>query len=164
MLKKILSIVLAVAMLGSIATVMASAKEAEEKTYNYVCLGDSIAAGYGLTAPGTATDPALILSEDLIANPIQDAYAQVFGNRLAEIGAEKGYTTRATNLASTAYRAEDVAKTIYQEGYKGEVATMILESFVGQGTSQALVPYHDIYNEYLPEADHRRRRTAYCQR
>ena len=153
MLKKILSIVLAVAMLGSIATVMASAKEAEEKTYNYVCLGDSIAAGYGLTAPGTATDPALILSEDLIANPIQDAYAQVFGNRLAEIGAEKGYTTRATNLASTAYRAEDVAKTIYQEGYKGEVATMILERFVGEGTSQALVPYHDIYNEYLPEAD-----------
>ena len=153
MLKKILSIVLAVAMLGSIATVIASAKEAEEKTYNYVCLGDSIAAGYGLTAPGTAYDPALILSEDLIANPIQDAYAQVFGNRLAEIGAEKGYTTRATNLASTAYRAEDVAKTIYQEGYKGEVATMILESFVGKGTSEALVPYHDIYNKYLPEAD-----------
>ena len=153
MLKKILSIVLAVAMLGSIATVMASAKEADEKTYNYVCLGDSIAAGYGLTAPGTSHDPALILSEDLIANPIQDAYAQVFGDRLAQLGAEKGYTTRTTNLASTAYRAEDVVKTIYQEGYKGEVATMILESFVGKGTSQVLVPYHDIYNKYLPDAD-----------
>ena len=153
MLKKILSIVLAVAMLGSIATVMASAKEADEKTYNYVCLGDSIAAGYGLTAPGTSHDPALILSEDLIANPIQDAYAQVFGDRLAQLGAEKGYTTRTTNLASTAYRAEDVVKTIYQEGYKGEVATMILDSFVGKGTSQVLVPYHDIYNKYLPDAD-----------
>ena len=86
MIKRILSAVLAVTMLGSIATLMASAKEAEAKTYNYVCLGDSIAAGYGLTAPGTAVDPALILSEDLIANPVKTAYAQVFGERLAANG------------------------------------------------------------------------------
>ena len=153
MLKRILSAVLAVTMLGSVATVIASAKEAEEKTYNYVAMGDSIAAGYGLTAPGTAYDPALILSEDLIANPIKDAYAHVFGERLAEIGAEKGYTTTATNISSTAYRAEDVAKTIYQQGYKAEVAARILESFVGPGTSEALVLYHDIYNKYLADAD-----------
>lgn len=153
MIKRILSAVLAVTMLGSIATVIASAKEAEAKTYNYVCLGDSIAAGYGLTAPGTAVDPALILSEDLIANPVQTAYAQVFGERLAAMGAEKGYTTKATNIASTAYRAEDVAKTIYQQGYKGEVAAYILEAFVGAGASEALVPYHDIYRKYIDEAD-----------
>ena len=153
MIKRILSAVLAVTMLGSIATLMASAKEAEAKTYNYVCLGDSIAAGYGLTAPGTAVDPALILSEDLIANPVQTAYAQVFGERLAAMGAEKGYTTKATNIASTAYRAEDVAKTIYQQGYKGEVAAHILEAFVGAGTSEALVPYHDIYRKYIDDAD-----------
>ena len=153
MIKRILSAVLAVTMLGSIATLMASAKEAEAKTYNYVCLGDSIAAGYGLTAPGTAVDPALVLSEDLIANPVQTAYAQVFGERLAAMGAEKGYTTKATNIASTAYRAEDVAKTIYQQGYKGEVAAHILETFVGEGTSEALVPYHDIYRKYIDNAD-----------
>ena len=153
MIKRILSIILAVAMLGSVATVIASAEETTEKTYKYVALGDSIAAGYGLTASGTANDPALILSEDLIANPIQDAYAHVFGERLAEIGAEYGYTTTATNLATTAYRAEDVAKTITTEGYKGTVAAHILEAFVGQGASEALVPYHDIFNNYLPDAD-----------
>ena len=153
MIKRILSVILAVAMLGSIAAVAASAEETPEKTFKYVALGDSIAAGYGLTAPGVANDPALILSEDLIANPIQDAYAHVFGERLAAIGAEYGYTTTATNLSTTAYRAEDVAKTITTPGYKGVVADLILETFVGKGSSDALLPYHDIFNKYLPDAD-----------
>lgn len=153
MMKRIISIILAVAMLGSLATVAAFAEETPEKTYQYVALGDSIASGYGLSAPGTPYDPALVLSEDLIANPVQEAYAQVFGNRLAEIGAQYGYTTTATNLSSTAYRAEDVAKTITTPGYKGVVAELIFESFVGEGSSELLVPYHDIYNKYLPDAD-----------
>ena len=153
MLKRILSVILVVAMLGSIAVLAASAEESSEKTFNYVALGDSIAAGYGLTAPGTAYDPALILSEDLIANPVVDAYAHVFGERLAELGAEYGYTTTATNLSSTAYRAEDVSKTITTEGYKGVVAAYILDTFVGEGTSDALLAYHGIYNKYLPDAD-----------
>jgi len=153
MVKRILSVILAVCMLGSLAVVVASAEEKTDKTFNYVAFGDSIAAGYGLTAPGTAHDPALILSEDLIANPVQDAYAHVFGERLAEMGAEYGYTTTATNLSSTAYRAEDVSKTITTAGYKGVVAAHILETFVGPGTSEALIPYHDIYNKYLPGAD-----------
>lgn len=153
MIKRILSVILAVAMLGSIAAVAASAEETPEKTFKYVALGDSIAAGYGLTARGTANDPALILSEDLIANPIQDAYAHVFGERLAAIGAEYGYTTTATNLSTTAYRAEDIAKTITTPGYKGVVAAYILETFVGKGSSDALLPYHDIFNKYLPDAD-----------
>ena len=153
MIKRILAVFLAVAMLGSLATVIASAEETSEKTFNYVAFGDSIAAGYGLTAPGTANDPALILSEDLIANPVQDAYAHVFGERLAALGADYGYTTTATNLATTAYRAEDVANTITTEGYKGAVAALILESFVAKGASEALVPYHNIFNKYLPDAD-----------
>ena len=50
MFKKIISGFLALAMVGSIATVAVAAEEVPEKTYNYVALGDSIAAGYGLTA------------------------------------------------------------------------------------------------------------------
>ena len=153
MAKRIISIILAVCMLGSLAVVVASAEENTEKTFNYVALGDSIAAGYGLTAPGTEVDPALVLSEELIANPVQDAYAQVFGKWLAETGAKYGYTTTATNLSSTAYRAEDVAATITTPGYKGAVASYIFEAFVGEGASAMLLPYHDIYNKYLPEAD-----------
>lgn len=153
MIKRVLSVFLAVLMVGSLVTVAVSAEETPAKTFNYVAFGDSIAAGYGLTAPGTANDPALILSEELIANPIQDAYAHVFGERLAEVGAEYGYTTTATNLSSTAYRAEDVAETIKNPGYKGVVAAYILEAFVGEGSSEALVPYHDIYNKYLADAD-----------
>ena len=153
MFKKILSAFLAVCMLGSVAVVAASAEETPEKTFNYVALGDSIAAGYGLSEPVNGLDPALILSEDLIADPVKEAYAYVLGERLAALGAEYGCTTTATNLASTAYRAEDVAATITTPGFKGGVATSILEGFVGKGASAALVPYHDIYNKYLPNAD-----------
>ena len=157
-LKKVLSFAISAIMLGNMACVFASAEESTPaKTYNYVALGDSIAAGFGLSGDGSvtslATDPALILSEDLIANPVQDAYAQVFGNFLAEVGAERGYTTTATNLSSTAYRAQDVEQTILTEGYKGEVATWILEYFVGQGKSASLSSYHDIYTKYLTKAD-----------
>ena len=153
MMKRILSVILAVCMLGSLAVVVASAEEQPEKTYKYVALGDSIAAGYGLYDGDLGKDPALVLSEELIANPVQDAYAQVFGRYLAELGAEYGVATTATNLSTTAYRAQDVAKTITTPGFKGEVATSILEGFVGPGTSEVLVPYHDIFNNYLPEAD-----------
>ncbi|MBQ7522564.1 MAG: Ig-like domain-containing protein [Clostridia bacterium] len=157
-LKKMLSVALSAIMLGNIACVVATAEESKPtKTYNYVALGDSIAAGFGLSSDGSATalatDPALILTEDLIANPVQNAYAQIFGNYLAEMGAERGYTTTATNLSSTAYRATDVAKTILTDGYKGEIATWILETFVGEGGSNALSNYHNLYTQYLTKAD-----------
>ena len=158
-LKKILSVALSAIMLGNMACVMASAEENKPtKTYNYVALGDSIAAGFGLSsdnhsATALATDPALILSEDLIANPVQDAYAQVFGNYLAQMGQERGYTTTTTNLSSTAYRATDVAKTITTDGYKGEIAAWILETLVGQGRSNALSNHHNLYIQYLTKAD-----------
>ena len=133
-----------------------------EKKYDYVALGDSIAAGFGLSSSGSAelllTDPALILTEDLIANPVQDAYAAVFGRYLAEIGEKYGYETTATNLSSTAYRAVDVADTILNNPnskgeYKGEVAAWILDTFVGEGGSEPLLKYHDIYDKYLSEAE-----------
>lgn len=72
-MKRIISIILAIVMLFGLTSVIASAEEAPQKTFNYVALGDSIASGYGLTAPGTAHDPVLILSEELIANPVQGA-------------------------------------------------------------------------------------------
>ena len=157
-LKKVLSVALSAIMLGNMSCVFASAEEStQDKTYNYVALGDSIAAGFGLSGDGSlqsfATDPALVLTEDLIANPIQNAYAQVFGSYLAELGAERGYTTTATNLSSTAYRAQDVEQTILNDGYKGDIATWILEYFVGTGASSPLSNYHTIYNKYLSKAD-----------
>lgn len=124
------------------------------KEYNYVAFGDSIAAGFGLTKTGSlSTDPALILSQNLIDNPVAEAYPAVFGDYLKKLGELEGIKVNATNLSSTAYRAEDVAKTILESGYKGEVAEFILESFVGPGTSAVLMNYHDIYNKYLPDAD-----------
>ncbi len=155
-LKKILAVALSAIMIGNIACVVAVAEDSKPaKTYNYVALGDSIAAGFGLEYTGDVltSDRALILSEDLIANPVKDAYAQVFGNYLEELGSQRGYTTTATNLSSTAYRAQDVEQTILTEGYKGGIATWILEYFVGQGSSAPLSNYHDIYTKYLTKAD-----------
>ena len=124
------------------------------KEYNYVAFGDSIAAGFGLTkTESLATDPALILSQNLIDNPVAEAYPAVFGDYLKKLGELEGIKVNATNLSSTAYRAEDIARTIVENGYKGEVAEYILETFVGKGASAVLEKYHDIYNKYLPDAD-----------
>lgn len=152
-LKKVVSVVLSALMLTGSVSVVATANENKQE-YNYVALGDSIAAGYGLAgANSLVQDPALILTEDLIANPVQDAYAQVFGKYLNEVAEKNGYTSTATNLSATAYRAEDVAKTITTEGYKGVFATYILEAFFGKGGSAPLKKYHDIYTKYLTNAD-----------
>ena len=67
------------------------------------------------------------------------------------MGEEKGVATTATNLGSCAYRAEDVAKTITTEGYKGEVAGALLSGLSGSG--EILSNYHNIYHEYLTQAD-----------
>lgn len=155
--KRILAITLSALMItGTVSSAAASAQETP-KEYNYVALGDSIAAGYGLeksdAAAGLSGDRALILSEDLIANPIKGAYANVFGNLMNDIVADKGYTVNTANLSSTAYLAADVSKTILNDGYKGGMATYILESFLGSGTSEPLSNYHNIYCKYLSNAD-----------
>lgn len=152
--KRCISMILALILTISCAAVPVRAEGTAAKTYNYVALGDSIAAGYGTTEGSSdALDPALILSEELIANPVKTAYPQVFGERLKKLGNSLGVATKTTNLSSTAYRAQDVARTITTAGVKGEVAEMILEYFVGKGESAPLAAYHDIYSKYLPEAN-----------
>lgn len=153
--KKLLALAVSAVMLGATSTAAFAAPvaTASPKTYEYVALGDSIASGYGLSAGDQALDPALILSEDLIENPVKEAYAAVFGEMLEELGESRGYQTKTTNLSMTAYRAQDVAKTITTPGFKGEVATWIVDTFVGAGTSDYLLNYHDIVSKYLPTAD-----------
>ena len=152
-LKKLLVICLAVALIANSFAAFAKA-DGGEKTYNYVALGDSIAAGYSLSESGTLfKDPALVLTEALLANPINTAYPAVFGDYIKQLGAERGYTVNATNLSATAYQAQDVEKTILNEGYKGQLATYILEGVAGKGASAPLAKYHDFYDQYLTEAD-----------
>ena len=150
-----MSAVLSAVLLVSSAGVTAFAEN--KKEYNYVALGDSIAAGFGLhndgSAIGLSTDHALMVTKDLINNPIPEAYAQVFGGYLEELGKTHGCKTTATNLAAVAYRAEDVEKTILEEGYRGPFATWIFETFVGEGASAPLSDYHEIFNKYLKEAE-----------
>ena len=153
-MKKFIALTLAVIMLASSMCLSAFAAETEATTtYNYVAFGDSIASGYGLSGDDHAFDPALILTEDLINDPVKQAYAAVFGEYLAQLGAEKGIQTTTTNLSTTAYRAEDVAETILTEGTKGEICEWILEKFVGPNASEPLLNYHNIFSEYLPDAD-----------
>ena len=155
-LRKILSVVLTAALVGTSAAVAVSAQEVPtEKTYNYVALGDSIGAGYGLTVNSgeLAIDRALVINEDLLANPIEDAYSAVFGTYLEALAQDKNIAVNTTNLCATAYRAEDVEQTILTDGYKGEIAVMLLESVFGKGKSALLEPYHDIFTRYLSEAD-----------
>lgn len=128
-------------------------KNATNGDYNYVALGDSIAAGFGLAGGNITEDPALVITDTLLADPVKGAYPAIFTEYLEKLGEEKGYNVKGTNLASTAYRAEDIEKTIKNEGYKGEFASTILEMYLGEGASDVLTPYHDYYNKYLSEAD-----------
>ncbi|MBO4865468.1 MAG: dockerin [Ruminococcus sp.] len=157
--QKFISALCAAAMMGSATGLNAFAENNNapapvKKTYNYVALGDSIAAGYGLGKEnGLAGDPALVITDKLLANPVQGAYPAILSGKLKELGANYGADVQGTNLASTAYRAADIEKTIRQPGYKGEFAASILESFAGEGTSEVLAPYHDLYLKYLSQAD-----------
>ena len=153
---KILSVLVSAAMLNSAAGATAFAAKYENisaRTYNYVALGDSIAAGFGLAGENIAEDPALVITDELLANPVSGAYPAIFTEYLKDLGAERDFEVKGTNLASTAYRAEDIEKTIKTPGYKGEFATTILDTYVAPGASSVLIPYHDIYSKYLSEAD-----------
>ena len=154
---KAIAALVAAVMLSSAAgvTAFADSKTAktDDRTYNYVALGDSIAAGFGLADGDLASDPALVITDKLLNDPVKGAYPAIFTGYLEQLGKEKGVAVRGTNLASTAYRAEDIEKTIKNEGYKGEFAASILETYAGEGASDVLTPYHDLYNKYLADAD-----------
>jgi lysophospholipase L1-like esterase len=154
-IKKIIAVAMAVVMLVSGLSLSAFASVAEPKTFNYVALGDSIASGFGLTstAADLMNDKALVITDELLADPVSEAYAAVFGEYLERLGSFKGYKTKTTNLAATAYRAQDVAAAIRDASYKGYAAEWILEDFVAPGASDQLLKYHDYFNEYLSEAD-----------
>ena len=152
--RKILSVALSATLIASSVSLSAFAKETDKK-YDYVALGDSIAAGFGLeNSDGTIlTDRAVCVTPELLADPIKEAYATVFGKYLEEMGQANGYTTTSTNLSAVGYRANDVAETIMRDGFVGQTAVGILEGFLGKGGSAPLWQYHKIFNEYLSEAE-----------
>ena len=49
-------------------------KNATNGDYNYVALGDSIAAGFGLAGGNITEDPALVITDKLLADPVKGAY------------------------------------------------------------------------------------------
>ena len=153
--RKILSVALSATLIASSVSLSVFAKETEDKKYDYVALGDSIAAGVGLeNSDGTIlTDRAVCVTPELLADPIKEAYATVFGKYLEEMGQANGCTTTATNLSAVGYRANDVAETILRDGFVGQTAVAILEGFLGPGGSAPLWQYHQIFSEYLSEAE-----------
>ena len=154
---KILAALVSAATITNTAGISAFAANNENDltngSYNYVALGDSIAAGFGLAEGNITEDPALIITDKLLEDPVKGAYPAIFTEYLKNLGAEKGYNVKGTNLASTAYRAEDIENVIKTPGYKGAFASGILEAYLGEGSSEVLTPYHDIFNEKLSEAD-----------
>ena len=128
--KKILSVALSAVLIGTTASLAVSAAPAVKtlpKTYHYVALGDSIAAGYGLEKTGEidptnpvsilTMDKSAVLTEELIADPVTEAYPAVFGEYLSELGEKRGYEVSTVNMAAAAYSAVDIAQTIYDPDY-----------------------------------------------
>ena len=158
-LRKVIAALLSVTIIGSVVTVAASASDVvHDRTFHYVALGDSITAGYGLTGTGDtiweefATDRSIFLTEERLADPIQEAYPAVFGEMLEKKGAKLGFKTETANLATTAYRADDVAKTILEEDYTSALAAS-MTSMAGLDSQEIFNNYHGIMTSYLSEAD-----------
>lgn len=165
-LKKVIAVLSSAALMSSLTAQVAGAQEIEEKVYNYVALGDSIAAGFGLEKLDEqnpiGSDRAIILTEDLIENPVDCAYPNIFGGQsvknpgyLATLGERYGYEVNATNLAIPAYRAEDIIKVITEEDSIGDFAMQIF-GMTGKNREelkQLLGHYHELYEEYLTDAD-----------
>ena len=155
-MKKVICILLTVVMVCSLFCTAAAAEGTKTKgVYSYVALGDSVAAGFGLNneSGSFGDDPALIITEELLANPIAEAYPQVFGSYIAEWGAERGYDVNATNLSACAYTAEDAARTISEEGYYSPLAESIFTMMGGLEGENPLLAYHDLFVNYLTQAD-----------
>ncbi len=156
--KKILSVLLSAAMLGSTSGLSAFAESTDEapakKTFNYVALGDSVAAGYELEPEGgLLNDRGLVITDELLADPVKAAYPQVLTNYLTELGKQYGVEVKGTNLSATAFRAEDVELTIKDPKYRNQIAQSILEYFYHADTDAIYSPYYDYFNDYLKEAD-----------
>ena len=153
-MKKIISLALATVMLGGIACPAVGAEETQEKTYRYVALGDSIAAGFGLENESGSFlgDPSVFLTEDLIANPIRSAYPALYGEKLTALGEDNGYEMIATNLSTCGYLAEDVEKTILEDNHKGAMMQSILR-MTGNTENDPMEHYHEIFSQYIPDAD-----------
>ncbi len=158
-LRKIVSLVLAVIMIGSCTLTAFAADTPEKQTFNYVALGDSIAAGFGLTDPDSkvtvewiSKDPALILNEDLLANPVAKAYPALFGAQLKEFGAERDVDVKTSNLSMSAYRASDVAKVLTTEGYVSDFGAFAMDYYLHLDAS-GLSKYHDLTVDAVKDAD-----------
>ena len=162
--KKILSVALSAVLIGTTASLAVSAAPAVKtlpKTYHYVALGDSIAAGYGLEKTGEidptnpvsilAMDKSAVLTEDLIADPVTEAYPAVFGEYLSELGEKRGYEVSTVNMAAAAYSAVDIAQTIYDPDYLSVYGVSVMMTAVG--SIEPLKQYHVIFNKYLKDAD-----------
>ena len=152
---KVISVLLSVVMVIGCCSLAAFAEENDaEKPFNYVALGDSIAAGYGLVDAGALNkDPSLLITEELLENPIEGAYPALFGAYLSELGQQYGYSVSAANLASPAIRAEDISHIITEPGYISESSAKFLEGYGVEGVREAYEKYHDIFVKYLTDAD-----------
>lgn len=156
-LKKILAVLSSAALMSTLTAQVASASEIPENegTYKYVALGDSIGSGYGLENPqpgNLGADRALIINQELLDNPVKGAFPAVFGKWLdEEVLSDYDWSAETTNLCATAYRAEDVAKVLKNEGYIGGIAKYLIGG--SEKNNNDLKAYHEIFNEYVSDAD-----------
>ncbi|MGX8727945.1 MAG: Ig-like domain-containing protein [Lachnospiraceae bacterium] len=153
-LKRSICLILSMILLAGSMAVPERAYAAEKVSYRYVALGDSIASGLTLTeGKKGGEDPALILNDELLVNPVKAAYPAVFGEMLAGLAGEKGIKAETVNLSTTGYLAPDIVKTIQASGYKAELYGWMLDNFVRKGASKSLSNYHTYFETYLKDAD-----------
>ena len=155
-IRKCICLLLVLILLAGTAAVPARtfAAGTGDGAYTYVALGDSIAAGLGTDEERKgAQDPALLLNEELFANPVKAAYPAVLGEMLGRLGSARGVKTETANLSTTGYLASDIVKTIQESGYKAELYEWFLENYIGEGTSEPLSKYHEYFEKYLKDAD-----------
>ena len=153
--KRLCSLISCVAFAAPLISVpaVAQAEEQPKETYKYVALGDSIAAGFGLTDGGEKHPyHAIFLTEELLKDPVREAYPAVFGEKLNAMVADTNHEVSTENLSICSYRASDIPGLLLEENYRSEESDFIIGTGFGEDTAP-LAKYHDIVAPRVAEAD-----------
>ena len=154
-LSKFFAVLLTMAMLATVVSVMASAVNKKQKTLNYLIIGDSIAAGYGMNATGDNPDNGInqftLHHGELVEGTYPKLVSDAIGATTTVNTARESYTTaNYLRMIDPEYDAELAKPENYYERFLSECTYIMPEIFGGVSDLGALKAN---MVRYIQEAD-----------
>ncbi len=135
-MKKLIAVLMTMAMLVTVVSVMASAVNKKQKTLNYLVIGDSIAAGYGMNATGDNPDNGINQFTLHHGELVDGTYPKLVGEAIGATSvintARESYTTaNYLRMIDPEYDAELAKPENYYERFLSECTYIMPEIFGG---------------------------------